>query len=135
MTIHIIGEFIDSRRRFWCLAVACCFLLSAIHGLSLIWRYQTYPTRVRLLVSNNQSLRIPDTTFCPLDRFDLVKLNQLWKEHFGVNRTHPVDPTLLYYQLADLIHLPVLWRKISYTSADDLISLVTIFGCCLENLI
>ena len=116
--------FLLLRRRCWCTLVLSCLLLAIIHGAGLIRRYQSYQTRVQLHVYNKQSLAVPDITVCPMHRFDLLKLNQLWTQHFGHSKTAAIDPTSQYYQLNDLMDVHTLWRRIAYGSVDDMIPVV-----------
>ncbi|KZS13489.1 Uncharacterized protein APZ42_021368 [Daphnia magna] len=118
------------RRLVWLTALTTCLVLAVVHGASLIQRYRSYPTRVQLDVSNRQGIALPAVTVCPLDRFDVNRLERLWRHTIGGPAQAP-DATDQYYQLADLLPVQELWHKIAYSDAQTLFSLLC--GGTVEN--
>lgn len=119
--------FLCHRRLVWLTALTTCLVLAVVHGASLIQRYRSYPTRVQLDVSNRQGIALPAVTVCPLDRFDVNRLERLWRHTIG-GPTQAPDATDQYYQLADLLPVQELWHKIAYSDAQTLFSLVIEFS-------
>jgi hypothetical protein len=120
------------RRLIWIVSLLSCLILVIVHGASLVQRYRTYPTRVQLDVSNRQGIALPAVTVCPLDRFDLNRLQLLWRRRIddvanatgtGATRTTP-DATEKYYQLADVMPVQELWQEIAYSDVETLFPLV-----------
>ncbi|XP_057368341.1 acid-sensing ion channel 2-like [Daphnia carinata] len=109
------------RRLIWLTALTTCLVLAAVHGASLMQRYRSYPTRVQLDVANRQGIALPAVTVCPLDRFDVNRLERLWRHTIGhdahAEAPHAADQ---YYQLADVLPVQELWNKIAYTDAQTL---------------
>ena len=102
-----------------------CVILVVVHGASLVQRYRTYPTRVQLDVSNRQGIALPAVTVCPLDRFDVNRLQRLWRRRIGdaAGAATP-DATDKYYQLADVMPVQELWQEIAYSDAETLFPVV-----------
>lgn len=119
--------FLCHRRLVWLTALTTCLVLAVVHGASLIQRYRSYPTRVQLDVSNRQGIALPAVTVCPLDRFDVNRLERLWRHTIGGPAQAP-DATDQYYQLADLLPVQELWHKIAYSDAQTLFSVVIEFS-------
>lgn len=92
--------------------------------MSLIQRYQTYPTRVQLDVSNRQGIPLPAVTVCPLDRFNVNRLERLWLETIGGTAAPAPDAAEQYYQLADMLPVEELWHKIAYSDVTTLFPVV-----------
>ena len=113
------------RRMIWLASFVTCLLLAVVYGVGLIHRYRTYPTRVQLDVSNRQGIPLPAVTVCPLDRFDINRLEQLWRQN-KMERTHPradqrpLNSTEKYYQLADVVPLDELGRNLAYPNAKSI---------------
>lgn len=112
------------RRLIWSGSLIACLALAGVHGIGLLRRYRTYPTRVQLDVSNRQGMPLPAVTVCPLDRFDLERLARLYREAFraGEAEPHPVEQ---YYQLAGVMPIDQLWTRIAYSNATHLFPMVT----------
>lgn len=108
-------------------------MLAVVHGGGLIQRYRSYPTRVQLDVSNRQGIPLPAVTVCPLDRFDVNRLQLLWRQTIVAfndsNSTGPEpEPTEMYYQLAGLLPVDELWNKIAFPNARALFPMVIYFS-------
>lgn len=64
-------------------------------------------------------MTLPAITICPLDRFDLVRLRQLWLAttktitNISSGQLLP-NASEQYYQLADRFAVDDLWRRIAY---------------------
>nr|CAH0104796.1 unnamed protein product [Daphnia galeata] len=96
-----------------------CLSLVIIHGAGLIHRFNSFPTRVQLDVSYRQGIPLPAVTICPLHRFDVDRLKNLWLQTMGSIDT-PLNSTEQYYQLADIIPIEELWSKIAYWDTEAL---------------
>ena len=105
-----------------------CVAVTIGHGISLVHRYQGHPIRIQLEFGNNQSMAVPAITICPSDRFDLVRLNRLWQQHFDPNRSSTLVPDYnqQYHQLADLMDVDILWKKIAYNLSHFLQKVIII---------
>ena len=102
-----------------------CVILVIVHGAGLVQRYRTYPTRVQLDVSNRQGIALPAVTVCPLDRFDVKRLQRLWRQKMDPGKVeNPPDTTEMYYQLADVLPVQELWEEIAYSDVETLFPLV-----------
>ena len=77
-------------------------------------------------MSNRQGIPLPAVTVCPLDRFDVNRLEQLWRQTIDDNaqQQKPPDPTEQYYQLAGVLPVDELWHKIAYPTPADLFPMV-----------
>lgn len=130
-----------TRKGIWSAVVLLSLVLVLVHGGGLLLRFQTYPIRIQLSMADERAAPLPALTVCPLDRFDLTRLEHLWKELLyekGSNSEDgprgnenaaviPLDPKEQYYQLAGMIPIDQLWERIAYHNATSLFPLVTIY--------
>ena len=118
----------------WMAAVLTCLSLALFHGGALLARYRTYPTRIQLSVSERQGTPLPALTVCPWDRFDLARLERLWRETNAPQRPaagpgaaiadpHP-DAKAQYEQLAERMPIDELWSRIAYPEPSSLFPMV-----------
>ncbi len=115
----------------WLLFVVICLSLILVHGGGLLMRFRTYPTWIQLTVADRRGSALPALTVCPLDRFDLARLERLWREEMMMMRetdgmTLPAMPDAReqYYQLAERMRIEELWRQIAYQNPSDLFPMV-----------
>lgn len=114
-----------NRRLIWLVSLMTCTSLVIIHGIGLIDRYHSSPTRVQLDVSHRQGIPLPAVTICPHHRFDVDRLKQLW--HDVINDTAvSLDSREQYYQLAGVLPIDELWSKIAYKNISTLFPMVTV---------
>ena len=113
-------------RLTWLASIMTCVSLVIIHGAGLIHRFNCFPTRVQLDVSYRQGIPLPAVTICPLHRFDVDRLKNLWLQTMGSIDT-PLNSTEQYYQLANIIPIEKLWSKIAYWDTEALFPMVNPF--------
>lgn len=113
-------------RLIWLASIMTCLALVLIHGAGLIHRFNSFPTRVQLDVSYRQGIPLPAVTICPLHRFDVDRLKNLWLQTMGSIDT-PLNSTEQYYQLSDIIPIEELWSKIAYWDTEALFPMVNCF--------
>lgn len=108
------------------MAVLVCLSLALVHGGGLLLRYRTYPTRIQLSVSDRQGIPLPALTVCPWDRFDLARLESLWRAEMPSSPAAASAPDAKeqYYQLADRMPIDELWSRIAYPEASALFPMV-----------
>lgn len=116
----------EDRRLIWLASFVTCLSLAVVHGVGLIHRYRSYPTRVQLDVSDRQGIALPAVTVCPLDRFDIHRLEQLWRQRGpAVEQQRRLSVTEKYYLLAGVMSVDELWRNLAYPNAKSLFPMVS----------
>ena len=118
----LTNRLFNFSKYLWACAILCCFVVAIMHSIALFMRYAAYPTRIQANVVINGSMEFPAFTVCPRDRFDLVKLDSLWRQYFG-NLDTP-GPVEQFNMLADIMDSYQLWSLISYTSENYIVTRV-----------